>query len=302
MYRKPERVKPGDRVGIFLPSSPIREPFRTHGIRALVDLGFQPVEVDDVFERHDFLARTPEAAFADIQSFFAEEAIGALWAGRGGYGSKHLFPHLAGLSMSAPKAVIGSSDVSCLLWYLLDRFQMVVFYGPMVYASLAEGNFNRENLMRTLSGDFSEMRIGGKTLRGGEAAGIATGGCLSNLVSLIGTPYFPVVEDRILLLEDQNERPYKLDRMFWQIDQQGIFRRIRALILGEFPGCFLDETEKRNFLDRVGAMAEAAKIPVLYDMPFGHSADCHILPLGIRVELATGPCSGLLIREKGVKG
>lgn len=302
MFRKPVRVKPGDRVGIFLASSPVREPFRSNGIRALIDLGFLPVEVDGVFERHDFLARPPEASFADIQSFWADESIAALWAGRGGYGSQYLFPSLSGLSVMAPKAVIGSSDASCLLWYLLDRFRMVVFYGPMAYASLAEGKFNRENLMRTLSGDFSEMKIGGKALHGGEAEGIVTGGCLSSLASLIGTPYFPEVKDRILLLEDQNERPYKLDRMFWQIGQQGVFRRVRGLILGEFPGCFLDEAEKQNFLDRVGSIREAARVPILYDMPFGHSADCHMLPLGIRVEISASPSSGLLIREKGVKG
>jgi muramoyltetrapeptide carboxypeptidase len=300
MYRKPRRMKSGDRFGIFLPSSPVKEPFRSNGIQALTELGFQTREVRNVFERHGFLARPSERAMADIQSFFDDETIGGLWAGRGGYGSNYLLPHLADLSMPTPKVVIGSSDVSYLLWYLLDRFRLVVFYGPMAYASLAEGKFNRENLMRTLTGDYSELKIKGAVLRGGDAAGIVTGGCLSNLVSLIGTLFFPVVEDRILLLEDLNERPYKLDRMFWQLAQYGIFDRIKALILGEFPGCFLDESEKSDFLSGVRSLTEKRGIPVLYDLPFGHSADGHVLPLGIKVEISPAVFPGLLIREKGV--
>ena len=274
MYKKPQRVKIGDCIGIFLPSSPIKEPFRSSGIQALTDLGFQPREVRNVFERHGFLARSAERALADIQSFFDDETIGGLWAGRGGYGANYLLRHLPDLSMPRPKVVIGSSDVSCLLWYLLDRFHMV---------------------------DYSELEIKGAVLRGGNASGVVTGGCLSNLVSLIGTHFFPKVEGRILLLEDLNERPYKLDRMLWQMDQQGVFGRIKALILGEFPGCFLDESEKSDFLLRVRSLTEKRGIPVLFDLPFGHSMDCHVLPLGIKVEIATAVFPGLLIREKGVK-
>jgi muramoyltetrapeptide carboxypeptidase len=295
-------MKRGDCIGVFLPSSPVKEPFRSNGIQALTDLGFRAREVRNVFERHGFLARPPEAAFADIQSFFNDETISGLWAGRGGYGSNYLLPHLPGLSMPTPKVVIGSSDVSYLLWYLLDRLRLVVFYGPMVYASLAEGKFNRENLMRMLTGDYSELKFKGAVLREGEAGGIVTGGCLSNLASLIGTPFFPIVENRVLLLEDLNERPYKLDRMLWQMDQHGVFGRIKALILGEFPGCFLDESEKNDFLSRVRSLTEKRGIPVLYDLPFGHSADCHVLPLGVRVEITTAVFPGLLIRDKGVKG
>ena len=302
MYKKPQRLKRGDCIGIFLPSSPVKEPFRSNGIQALTDLGFQAREVSNVFERHGFLARPSEMAFADIQSFFTDKTIAGLWAGRGGYGANYLLRHLTDLSMPTPKVVIGSSDASCLLWYLLDRFHIVVFYGPMVYASLAEGKFDRENLMRTLTGDYSELKINGAVLRGGESSGVVTGGCLSNLVALIGTDFFPEVEDRILLLEDLNERSYKLDRMLWQMDQRGIFGRIKALILGEFPGCFLDESEKSDFLFRVQSLTEKRGIPVLYDLPFGHSADCHVLPLGINVEIATAVFPGLLIRDKGVKG
>ena len=39
MLNKPDPLLPGDTVGIFLPSSPVREPFRSQGLQALRDHG-----------------------------------------------------------------------------------------------------------------------------------------------------------------------------------------------------------------------------------------------------------------------
>lgn len=300
MYKKPSPLKPGDRIGIFVPSSPVKEPYRSNGIKRIEEIGYIPVEIGDVLNKapdDDFLARTPEESFEDLQQFFKRREIRALWAGRGGYGSNHLLSFLPQLDISETKIVIGSSDVSYLLWYLLDRFKMIVFYGPMVYSSLAENRFDRENLKTILSGDYGGVKIPGKILIPGKVRGIVTGGCLSNFVSLIGTPYLPDVEQRILLLEDVSERPYRLDRMFWQVANTGIFSRIKGLVLGEFPNCFNHNREKDNFLRRVREYLRDFPIPVVYDLPLGHSDNTRTLPLGIEVEIDTSQCHGLIIKS-----
>jgi muramoyltetrapeptide carboxypeptidase len=256
------------------------------------------VEVDNVLDcvsPGDFLAKTPEQGLDDIRRFFKEKEIKALWAGRGGYGSNHLLPLLSQLEIPGPKIVIGSSDTGYLLWYLLDHFNMVVFYGPMVYSSLAENRFNGDQLKKVLSGQYSEMDIPGKVLLPGKAKGIVTGGCLSNFVSLLGTPYLPEIEQRVLLLEDVGERPYRLDRMFWQIANAGIFSRLKGLILGEFPRCFKDDKEKEIFLQRIRGYLKDYQIPVIYDLPLGHSDNIHTLPLGITVEIDSSRGTILLI-------
>lgn len=288
-------------MGIFVPSSPVKDSYRQRGLIKIKELGYEPVEAEGILSQHDFLAKKTVDSFTDIQAFFKKEDIKALWAARGGYGSNHLFPFLSGLKIEAPMIVIGSSDVSYLLWYLLDRFKIVVFYGPMVYSSLAEEKADVDNLMKVLSGDYDELKIAGRMLNPGKVEGIVTGGCLSNFVSLIGTPYLPEVGQRILLLEDINERPYRLDRMFWQIYQTGIFSSIKALLLGEFPGCFKDAEEKKNFLLRLQDYLKDFNIPVIYDLPFGHAGKIHTLPLGIEIEIDTGFFPGIMIKEKGVE-
>jgi muramoyltetrapeptide carboxypeptidase len=302
MLRKPEPLEINDRVGIFLPSSPIKEPYRTNGLQALQEMGFQFREVATPFSGHDFFARQPEQSLADLQGFFSDPEIKALWAGRGGYGSNYLLPLLERLEIKTPKIVIASSDASYLLWYLLKHRKMAVFYGPMVYGSLAAGSYDRDQILAVLAGDDPPLRIPGEVLCHGRARGIISGGCLSNFVSLLGTPHLPAVKSRILLLEDVNERPFRLDRMLWQCAQAGIFSRIAALLLGEFPGCFKDETEKDIFYRRWKEKLLSWRIPVLFNMPLGHAAAAQVLPLGIAGEIDTAAFAGLVSREKGVRG
>lgn len=295
-YVKPPPLKEGDKVGIFVPASPVREPYRDGGLKKIEELGYVPVEVNDILAKisaDDFLARKPEESFDDIQHFFIEKDIKALWAARGGYGSNHLLPLLHRLEIPFPKIVIGFSDASYLLWYLMDRFKMVVFYGPMVYSSLAGDRFDAANLKKILGGNYEEIKLAGEILEPGSARGIITGGCLSNFVSLIGTPYLPIVDRRILLLEDVGERPYRLDRMFWQVSRAGIFAKIGGLLLGQFPGCFKNKKEKEIFLQRVRGYVKEYNIPVIYDLPFGHCNNMHTLPLGIKVNIASGAGRGL---------
>lgn len=297
-YTQPPPLLEGDKVGIFAPSSPVKEPYRSNGVKRVQELGYVPVEADDVLSKvspGDFLAKTPGESFNDIQCFFKAKEIRALWAGRGGYGSNHLLSLLPQLEIPEPKVVIGASDVSYLLWYLLDHFKMVVFYGPMVYSSLAENRFDRENLKTLVTGNYREIKIPGKTLIPGKTKGIITGGCLSNFVSLIATPYFPEIEHRVLLLEDVGERPYRLDRMFWQIAHAGIFAKIKGLILGEFPNCFKDNQEKENFEQRVKNYLQDYQVPVISDLPFGHGENIHTLPLGGAIEIDTTRFEGLTI-------
>lgn len=301
MRRRPDPLLPGDSVGIFLPSSPPKEPFRSQGLQALREIGFQPREVADAFCGKDFLALTPERTLADLQEFFDSSEIKALWAGRGGYGSNYLLPLLDRLVIVKPKIIVASSDVSYLLWHLLEKREMVVFYGPMVYGGLAAGAYDRGQVIAALTGNQPPLNFSGNMLCPGRARGVLGGGCLSNFVSLLGTPHFPVLKNRILLLEDVNERPYRLDRMLWQCEQAGVFRRIRGLLLGEFPNCFKDAGEKEMFYGRWRQKWSGLRIPVLYDMPFGHARSAQVLPLGVNAEITAEEDPGRLNCEIGVK-
>lgn len=301
MLLKPDRLNRGDKVGIFVPSSSVKDVYRIKGLKKIREMGFIPVEVEDILSKKNFLAKSPEKNFNDIQKFLLDDKIKVLWAARGGYGSNYLLPLISKIRIIKPKIIIGSSDISYLLWYLLDHFKMTVFYGPMAFSSLAENRVDLENLMMILEGNYSEIRVSGNVLKHGSSIGIIAGGCLSNFTSLIGTEYLPDIKGKILLLEDTNERPYRLDRMLWQIFESGIFAKVKGLILGEFPSCFKNLKEKNSFFSHIKKYLEKFDFPIIYDLPFGHSSNIHTLPLGIEVEIDTGCFSGLIIKERGVQ-
>jgi muramoyltetrapeptide carboxypeptidase len=301
MPRRPDPLAPDDAVGVFLPSSPAREPFRGQGLQALRGLGFRPLEVADPLSAEDFRSRPPEAALADLQGFLADPGVKGLWAGRGGYGANYLLPLLGRLRVDRPKVVVASSDVSVLLWHLLDRLDLVVFYGPMVYGGLAAGEYDREQALAALTANRPRHEFSGEALCPGRARGVLTGGCLSNFASLAGTPHLPRVKGRILLLEDVNERPYRIDRLLWQCEQAGVFRSLRGLVLGEFPRCFRDDGEREAFFGRWRQRLAGLRIPVLCGLPFGHAACARIVPLGVDAEIEAEGGQGALRCEIGVK-
>jgi len=72
---------------------------------------------------------------------------------------------------------------------------------------------------------------------GGVAEGPLLGGNLSVFSRLMCTPCMPDLEGAVLLLEDQGERPYRLDRIWTHLELAGVFARVRGIVLGTFTAC-----------------------------------------------------------------
>jgi muramoyltetrapeptide carboxypeptidase len=140
-----------------------------------------------------------------------------------------------------------------------------------------------------------------EVLRAGEASGVLVGGTLTQIASLLGTPYAAVPrEPSILFLEEVGERPYRLDRLLTQLHQAGVFRRVTGVLLGTFPRC-----------DEVGGGPTARGVlrdmfaqfpgPVVFGFPSGHTAGPTMtVPLGVEVRLTTAPTPALLVEEAAV--
>jgi muramoyltetrapeptide carboxypeptidase len=114
------------------------------------------------------------------------------------------------------------------------------------------------------------------------------GGNLCVLASLLGTPYFPVVDKGVLFIEDTNEHPYRVERMLDQLRMAGVLARQKAIVFGQFTGVRSVAGYDRGFgmhtvIDRLRA---SLKAPVLAGLPFGHVPTKVLLPVGAKVEMA----------------
>jgi muramoyltetrapeptide carboxypeptidase len=135
----------------------------------------------------------------------------------------------------------------------------------------------------------------------GRAKGTLYGGCLSILVAMLGTPYEPQTEGKLLFLEDVNTKPYQVDRMLWQLSQAGKLDRVRGIVFGEMLDCvspgappeLLDEAILRALDDFDG--------PIAIGLRSGHVSRQNVtLTLGVEAELTVAENAHLHLIEPAV--
>jgi muramoyltetrapeptide carboxypeptidase len=188
---------------------------------------------------------------------------------------------------------LGFSDVTFLLNALVEKAGLVAFHGPMVAMDLARGVTPRSlsHLKDVLEGRIFPLRLEAQeTLRAGVAEGLLIGGCLSVLVAMLGTPYAPSFEGKILLLEDVGEKPYRIDRMLTQLRQSGAFANVAGVVFGGMSGVDNDAQEKRLIRRFIQEQVCTLGVPVIAGLNVGHRTENLTVPLGVRVRLDADNC------------
>lgn len=293
---RPAPLRPGDLIALVGPSGPApRERLET-GIAYLEGRGYRVRPATHLHARHHYLAGRDEQRAADLRAALADPEVRAVVCARGGYGTGRIVDRLDyGAVAADPKIVLGFSDTTGLHLALQARTGLVVFTGGLLSMDLGgeRDPFTEEWWWRALTtaGPLGSLPLGDefRVLRPGRAAGPLRGGCLSLLCSLLGTPYVPDLRGAILLLEDVDEYPYRLDRMLNQLRLAGVLESIGGLVLGQFKDCFTPEEMSRSpdLEEMVMELTAGLDLPVVAGLPYGHFPARLVLPLGVRAVLDT---------------
>jgi muramoyltetrapeptide carboxypeptidase len=182
-----------------------------------------------------------------------------------------------------PKAVIGFSDVTALLWALYSRCGLIGFHGPLVTTLADAAAADRSALWSAVASE-GHLRLRFETatvIRPGRACAPVAGGNLATLCHLLGTPYAPAFRDHIVFLEDRGEAPYRLDRMLTQMKMAGCFDGMQGLVLGSFEDCGAWEEVGRVVAEVFGD----AQWPILAGVDAGHGGPNTTIPLGVEAAL-----------------
>ncbi len=288
---KPPALLPGARIAVVAPASSADPQRITRGIEALRALGYDAVAAEHLYGRQSpYFSGTPEERLADLHRAFADPDVGAIVCARGGYGSNYL---LAGIDLDLirvhPKPFLAYSDVTVLQTRLLDQIGLVAFHGPMAAADFSVDNgVHLPSFQSALSGGLVQVgpEQGIRVLRHGRACGVVHGGCLSILTSMLGTPYAPQTEGKLLFVEDQSEKPYRIDRMLRQMILAGKFEGVRGFIFGEMLGCDRGVTDPRLLDQVILDVLCDFDVPIAIGLRSGHVSGGNVtLPLGIEAEL-----------------
>ncbi|MBS1790627.1 MAG: LD-carboxypeptidase [Acidobacteria bacterium] len=296
---KPAALKPGDLVSVVAPASNLKGDYLAGGVAELERLGFRVTHRPDILEKARYTAGSDERRAEELMEAFADPAVKAVWAARGGYGVMRLLPLLDENVLRAnPKIFIGYSDMTALHLYLYGRFGWVSFHGPMAAKDLAQvsesgaEHYDHETLlaavaqpkpMGAINSTKTEMlhRGSGKT-----ASGRLLGGCLSLIAAMMGTPDELDTRGAILFLEDTGTRPYAIDRMLQQLRLAGKFDEVQGIIFGEMTDCVQHAEQGYSIQDVLAECTADLGIPVMFGLPSGHSPIGNLtLPLGVMATL-----------------
>ncbi len=141
--------------------------------------------------------------------------------------------------------------------------------------------------------DIISGRGSSRILRGTRVAGQLrprqkiriVGGCLSTLVTLLGSAHQPVLEASRcwLALEDVGEDIHRIDRYLAQLKMAGVLERCRGLLLGDFHHGAVDQTAA--ILQLLPFHLPNRPPPIVAHCNFGHCYPAAGVPLNQEVTL-----------------
>ncbi len=286
---KPPALRPGDTVGVVATSATVEPAYLEGGVGALTAMGYRVKVSDRALDRDGIFAGNDHHRARELNAFFADPAVDAIFAARGGYGCGRLLPLIDFAAISrSPKIFLGFSDATFLLNALVECAGTVAFHGPMVAMDFANGLTRRslDHLARLLSGDSREIEIEAReVVRPGVGEGELVGGCLSVVVAMLATPFAPRFDGRILFLEDTGEKAYRVDRMLVQLRHAGVFDRVAGIVFGAIRSFEGSEQERARIAAFVADQTADLKCPVLFGIEAGHGTENLTLPFGVRARL-----------------
>jgi muramoyltetrapeptide carboxypeptidase len=283
----PPPLLPGQTIGVISPAGVSSPEAMAQGVALLENWGYQVKVGPHALDKHGYLAGQDEHRLADLLWALENPDIHAVLCARGGFGCTRLLPAVPWdqLALLPPKWLIGFSDVTALLLPFYDRIGWCGLHGPMLTSNLIEGDiFSQNALKQALQWTAWDapyplpLQTPLTWLHGQQMTGPVTGGNLSLLAALCGTPWQPHTAGHIVLIEDWKEAYYSLDRQFQQLVQAGLFANVAGIALGDFSEIRPDADW--DLVTHWQQLTAPLGVPVVWGLPVGHGDSNATVPIG----------------------
>ena len=273
---RPPFLKLNDKAVIVSPCGKISSVYINNTAEILKNWGLKVEISEHALNETGSFSGFVEQRLADFQCAMDDPDTKLIFCSRGGYGTIHLLEKLNFDKIKRnPKWMMGYSDITALHSSFLSNGVM------SIHAPMAK-HFSDES-ESDLSVLYSKMALMGKPLdynikiqshslkREGRSTGTIFGGNLSVLTSLMGSKFFRIPRNGILFLEDIGEKPYKVDRMIYQLKISGILNQIKGLIVGQFTDYEEDSNMYASLYESIFSTVKEYSFPICFDFPVGHT-------------------------------
>jgi muramoyltetrapeptide carboxypeptidase len=288
----PDFLKEGDLIRIVSPAGKVKEEKVLPAVDLLRQSGFDVVLGRHVFDQHFQFAGTEAQRLRDLQQALDDPDCKAIICSRGGYGAIHIVEKLDFTAFRKnPKWLVGFSDVTLLhAQFQHEGFCSIHGAMPAYYLNEGQPTESFTQLIKVLTGEKLRIKISvNKLNRSGNAEGLLIGGNLSILYSMLGTPFEPDFDGKILFIEDLSEYLYHLDRMMYSLKLSGKLKKLKGLVVGGFTEMKDNDSPFGQTVDEIIMNAvKEYNFPVCFDFPAGHMDRNLPLVLGAAYSIEVG--------------
>ena len=309
---KPPNLVKGDTVGVIAPSCPVlpscQEKYR-QGIDNLRKFGFKVKEGKTVKLQHwGYMAGTDSERADDINAMFADGEVRAIICALGGSVAIRTLRFLDyDLIRNNPKIFSGMSNITTFHVAFLAKtglaglHQTDVVFGFGADMMSAEAKYETGLFFRItekaepmgLLPAFTEWKV----WREGKAEGRLFGGSINSAITLLGTPYYPNLDENIIFFWESIGQPVDdLDSKLVQFRESGLFDRTKGMLVGKFreevPGPSSGSDQHiRDMTDDIKELVlditSDYDFPIIAGLDFGHHTPNLPLPMGIKAAMNT---------------
>jgi muramoyltetrapeptide carboxypeptidase len=300
-------LREGDTVALLAPAGPLASPEELKRAEDIVcSLGLVPRVMPGASLKLGYLAGSDEQRAADFNEAVRDPQVRGIFALRGGYGTMRMLDRIDYDAIRRdPKVILGYSDLTALLNAVTRQTGLITFHGPV--AALSDFTENEVRWLRAAvmtAESLGALHVpNARILSAGVARGRLAGGNLSLIAALTGTPYQIDLSGAILIIEDVDEAPYKIDRMLTQLRLSGAFARVAGIVAGGWTNCDVDADHRYAGMRLADVLTDRLSdlgVPVLLDLPIGHIDEQWTLPLGAGASLDAAART-LTITESAVR-
>ena len=293
MRTTPPRLHKGDTIGIIAPSSPPNLENLQRSLAFIEKLGLNIKMGKHVEKVNGYLAGTDEERLEDLHDMLTDPNVKGIICAGGGYGAGRYSDRIDfQLMAEQPKILWGYSDITFLHTTIGQFANVVTFHGPMLASDVGKDTFHELSarmfgqLFEPIELHYTEEISPLTAIQGGIAQGELVGGNLSLLVSALGSKYEIDTRGKLLLIEDVDEEPYRVDSMLNQLRLAGKLSELAGIVVGDFAR---SEPKKRKatlslpevFQHYLGDLG----VPVVSGFKIGHCEPHFAVPLGSEARL-----------------
>ncbi len=296
-------LNPGDTVDIVAPASKCHPSVVIKLEKLLNSWGLRSQTPNDLFGHHVLYANTDEKRFAHLCNALTNQTSKAVWCLLGGFGTTRIIPLLNQIKPpNQSKIFIGFSDITALHIFLQVKWGWKTIHGPSGYqASLNKISKDSIEMLRKFIFHHNDGQTYENIKPLNELAkknilieAPLIGGNLTMIATTLGTPWQIEAENKILFIEETNERAYRVDRTLNHLKQAGILQNIKAILFGDVID--KGEPDGRFLVAKIiHDFAQQCNCPVFQISNIGHGPINNPILLGSPTQLLAGNYRKLIL-------